>query len=296
MKVKSLGYIGIETTDPSSWRTFATEILGLMDNTKEGDANLYFGMDEKEYRIIIIPGEKDRFRFSGWEMKNKNDFDETLDRLKVSGHPVERNDQGLASKRLVTEIAKTSDPDGNEMELYYGRVQSYKKFNSPIGVSKFVTGNMGMGHVVLPTPSLAKCLTFYSEILGFEESDYMDIILDPTEPAKGLHFLHSDNPRHHSLALFETEHAAGLIHMMIEVENIDEVGCAIDRCIENDVHITASLGRHTNDQMVSFYMRCPSGFEVEYGCSGLQVDWKNHIPTTSLSQDFWGHKFDFPKQ
>ena len=27
----------------------------------------------------------------------------------------------------------------------------------------------------------------------------------------------------------------------------------------------STLGRHSNDQMVSFYMSTPSGFEVEYG-------------------------------
>ena len=33
-----------------------------------------------------------------------------------------------------------------------------------------------------------------------------------------------------------------------------------------------TLGRHTNDLMTSFYVRTPSGFEIEYGTGGLVVD------------------------
>ena len=36
--------------------------------------------------------------------------------------------------------------------------------------------------------------------------------------------------------------------------------------------MSATLGRHMNDQMLSFYMRTPGGFDVEFGCEGLEVD------------------------
>ena len=36
--------------------------------------------------------------------------------------------------------------------------------------------------------------------------------------------------------------------------------------------MSATLGRHVNDKMLSFYMKTPGGFDVEFGCEGLQVD------------------------
>jgi 3,4-dihydroxy-9,10-secoandrosta-1,3,5(10)-triene-9,17-dione 4,5-dioxygenase len=33
-----------------------------------------------------------------------------------------------------------------------------------------------------------------------------------------------------------------------------------------------TLGTHTDDRMTSFYLRTPSGFEIEYGCGGRFVD------------------------
>ena len=35
--------------------------------------------------------------------------------------------------------------------------------------------------------------------------------------------------------------------------------------------MSASLGRHVNDKMLSFYMKTPGGFDCEYGCEGMQV-------------------------
>lgn len=295
MKVSSLGYIGIESKDIESWRDFATNILGMMVNTKADDGNLYLQMDERPFRIVVIPGDTDRFLFSGWEYHDKGSYDNVLMKLQEAGHTVERCENTQAANRCVKELACTQDPDGNRLELYYGRIYDYDLLNSPQGVSGFVTGNMGMGHVVLPTPSLSKCHQFYTDILGFEETDYMEVELAPSTPLKGIHFLHCDNPRHHSLALFEGEHPAGLIHMMLEVNNIDDVGYALDRCTENNIHITASLGKHTNDRMISFYMRSPTGFEIEYGYDGWQVEWDTFVPTFSRKQSFWGHKFNFPE-
>ena len=47
-------------------------------------------------------------------------------------------------------------------------------------------------------------------------------------PARVI-FMHADNPRQHSLALFNHPHPAGVIHLMVEVSTLDEVGSALDR-------------------------------------------------------------------
>src|SRR5205807_222696 len=50
-----------------------------------------------------------------------------------------------------------------------------------------------------------------------------------------------------------------------------------------------ALGRHPNDRMVSFYVRSPSGFEIEYGWGALEVgeDW---TVTQYDAVSVWGHK------
>ncbi len=51
--------------------------------------------------------------------------------------------------------------------------------------------------------------------------------------------------------------------------SLDDVGRAMDRCARNKAPLVSTLGRHANDEMVSFYVRTPSGFDIEYGTGGL---------------------------
>ncbi|MEY2973194.1 MAG: hypothetical protein RI886_971, partial [Pseudomonadota bacterium] len=87
---------------------------------------------------------------------------------------------------------------------------------------------------------------------------------------------------------------SGLIHTMVEVQKVDEVGYALDRALKKDIHISSTMGRHVNDGMLSFYMQTPSGFDLEYGCEGIQPDWDNFEITHSAVPSHWGHKFTPP--
>jgi 3,4-dihydroxy-9,10-secoandrosta-1,3,5(10)-triene-9,17-dione 4,5-dioxygenase len=80
---------------------------------------------------------------------------------------------------------------------------------------------------------------------------------------------------------------------MVEAKKLDDVGLALDRAQKTGAHISSSLGKHTNDHMVSFYVRSPTGFDVEFGYGGLQPDWATFAPTVTQEADFWGHKWDF---
>ncbi|MCP4904497.1 MAG: hypothetical protein GY910_05915 [bacterium] len=64
---------------------------------------------------------------------------------------------------------------------------------------------------------------------------------------------------------------------------------ALDRATRDDIPITSTLGRHKNDQMLSFYMQSPGGFDVEIGTGGLRVgtDWVAH---EFCEGDVWGHQ------
>ena len=107
--------------------------------------------------------------------------------------------------------------------------------------------------------------------------------------------MHVDNPRHHSLALYQAEMPSGCVHLMVEVKTIDEVGYCLDRVLARDIPVTSTLGRHTNDRMLSFYMATPGGFAMEFGCEGLKMDWDNYTPTRSALPSIWGHKFQMPE-
>ena len=101
------------------------------------------------------------------------------------------------------------------------------------------------------------------------------------------------NPRHHSLAftIMPGADAAKCVHIMFEVDKLDDVGRALERVRKHKVPLSATLGRHMNDQMVSFYVKSPGGFDVEYGCEGLQVDDARWVARESTAVSYWGHNF-----
>lgn len=294
MAVKSLAYAVIDSTDLEAWRQFAEDVVGARATAGEGELRLRF--DDRPFRLLIRQAQEEKFHAAGWVYGGKADFDAGVARLRAAGVAPEPAAAEEAARRRLREFVRLSDPSGNRLELGWGNIVDGAPFVSPAGVSGFVMGEMGMGHVVLPAMKLAETRAFYVDLLGFGDSDEMRAYMQgggPDDPGIGFHFLHCDNSRHHSVAIGEYPAPSGLIHMMFEVPTLDDVGKALDRAIAARVHISASLGKHMNDKMLSFYMRTPSGFDIEYGTGGIRPDWKTFTPTISLKEDEWGHHWNF---
>lgn len=294
MAVKSLAYAVIDSADLDAWRRYGEEVVGARATEGEGELRLRF--DDRPFRLLIRKGAEDKFHAAGWVYGSKGDYDAGLARLREAGVPLEPASADEAKDRHVREFVRCVDPSGNRLELGWGNVVDGRPFTSPAGVPHFVMGEMGLGHVVLPAMKLAETRAFYVDLLGFGDSDEMRAYMQgggPDDPGVGFHFLHCDNPRHHSVALGEFPAPSGCIHMMFEVPSLDDVGQALDRAIAAGTHISSSLGKHMNDKMVSFYMRTPSGFDIEYGAGGIRPDWKAFTPTISLKEDEWGHHWNF---
>ena len=76
---------------------------------------------------------------------------------------------------------------------------------------------------------------------------------------------------------------------MVEMQDLDDVGCAMDRAEDAEYPISQPLGRHRTDHMVSFYLETPSGFGMEIGCGGVQCgdDWP--LVRDKSRRRPWGH-------
>lgn len=297
MSVHGLGYVRVSATDLDAWRRFAVDAVGMMP-VASPDGTLWLRADDRPFRFCIEHGDQNRFLAAGWEMPTAEAYASCVDRLRRAGFVVRDGSAEEARDRCVSALAMASDPAGNAFELYWGRVRSYEPFVSPKGVSGFVTGELGLGHVVLPVSDLEVTADFYKGMLGFGDTDEMRIALspEPNGPELRLRFLHAACRRHHSVALIPMPAPSGLIHTMLEMRSIDDVGRAYDRCVAAGYHISSSMGRHSNDEMLGFYVATPGGFDLEIGCMGITPDWTTWIPTRSLIPSIWGHKWSPPPQ
>jgi 3,4-dihydroxy-9,10-secoandrosta-1,3,5(10)-triene-9,17-dione 4,5-dioxygenase len=297
MPVQGLGYVRIASTDLAAWRKFAVDTVGMMPATAP-DGSLWLRVDDRPFRFVIEHGSANRFVAAGWEMPSEQAFAQCVDGLRRAGVEVRDGSAAEAQARCVNAVAMASDPSGNAFELYWGRVRAYDNFVSPAGVSGFVVGDLGLGHVVLPAVELTETTSFYQALLGFGDTDEMRLTMspDPSVPPLQLRFMHATCRRHHSLALIPMPAPSGLIHTMLEMREVDDVGRALDRCVAAGYHISSSLGRHSNDGMLGFYVATPGGFDLEIGCMGITPDWSTWIPTRSLIPSIWGHQWSPPPQ
>ena len=202
-----------------------------------------------------------------------------------AGIDVKTEDVELANRRGVLDIISLTDPFGLPIEIYYGATEAFNKpFASPAGVSGFLTNEQGLGHIVRNVPDVQKVMPFYTDLLGFKLSDIIEF-----SPAPGIvipiYFLHC-NGRHHTLALASMPMPKMIQHFMFEVKSLDDVGHAYDRLSDD---VTLTLGKHSNDHMISFYAKTPSGIEVEYGWDGRPVD-EDWTVVRHETISAWGHK------
>lgn len=282
-----LGYFGIGARDLGAWEEFGTAVLGLHSTGRDAEGALVFRMDAHQRRIVVHPSSDEDLLYAGWEVRNAEELAAFAKRLDSAGVAVEYPGAGPAAARGVRELIRFKDPDGLTTELYYGAVTAQDRpMRSPRAVSGFVTGAQGLGHLVVRAANVRATTRFYCDVLAFGLSDFIQMQVAP-DVVLEVPFLHC-NPRHHSLALLGAPLPKRLQHFMVEVRTLDDVGFAWDLAKRRGIEITLDLGRHSNDHMVSFYMRTPSGCDVEYGFGARVIDneWAVEQHTVISS---WGH-------
>lgn len=264
-----------------------TEKLGTMESAgNENSAR--FRTDSRSWRLSVEKGPSDDISFAGFEVDSEEALFAIGKRLESHGVKVTAESSEVAADRGVLGLISCTDPMDTRVEIYFGATELFEKpFVSPTGVGSFLTGDQGLGHYVMAVPDIDAAMEFYVHGLGLHLSDIIDWTLRDDLTAK-LHFLHC-NGRHHSLAIVGLPETKKIHHFMLETERMDDVGFAYDK-FDADQSVVMTLGRHTNDHMISFYGATPSGFAVEYGWGARQVE-----PGWSVVRydriSMWGHKF-----
>ncbi|MBW0016681.1 MAG: biphenyl-2,3-diol 1,2-dioxygenase [Mycobacterium sp.] len=289
--LKSLGYITVSTSDIERWRHFAFDVLGFAEGKGPDPAALYLRMDERAARIIIVPGEADRVINIGWEVRDRTALQRVKATLDGAGMPFKQLPLEEAEARRVEEAITFEDPAGTTLEVFHGAVLDHSPVVTPFG-ARFVTGDQGLGHVVMPGTDPNGLFDFYTEILGFRSRGSFRVPAPPEFGPIRVRFL-GINERHHSLAICPAMHQRdpGVVHLMVEVDTLDTVGQALDRINAEGIQLSSTLGRHTNDKMVSFYVRTPGDWDIEFGTDGMRVDETYYTAEEITADSYWGHQW-----
>lgn len=282
--ITQLGYVAFGVSDLARWELMASQVVGLAVSAKGDDGTLYLRMDEYHHRILVHPTGEDDITYIGWLVPGPEALDAMRLRLVDAGVDVTRGTPEEVAVRKVRDFFSFRDPAGYRMEIFYGPLdRTHEPFRPARPMEGFKAGHLGLGHVVLKVEDRDLVERFYVDVLGLTLSDY----------GSGKLAFFRCNPRHHSIAIMPVAMANGtsrIVHIMLEALSLDDLGTSMDLCEQHGVKMLETLGKHPNDLTTSFYLETPSGFGIEFGWGGREVNEDPWEVRSYDKRDLWGHK------
>lgn len=288
-----MGYAVIESNKCNEWKDLLGKGLGMEASITSG-GTVSARIDDHQQRFLIQPGPAEDLQALGLELTDDEALETVLHRLQRRGVDVKKGSAELAKVRGVDGFWHFKGPKGLQIELFSGP----KLFASQptMATSAFVTGDAGFGHVGFSTLRPDAMKDFWGSVFDSRPTDDLDVVISGVP-------LHVEffrfNERHHSYALVYTPGIkldpirTRIQHFEVQVATLDDMTSAYERCRDLGFPISIDVGQHANDRALSFYVRTPSGFDIEYGWNPVAVDettWQGqHWDSISI----WGHQ---PKQ
>ena len=284
VRVTELGYMGIGVKDLAAWKHFAASIVGLEVNDGAQADRVHLRMDYWHHRLVLHDDKIDDLMYLGFRVAGGEEFGEMQRQLSEAGVKFRVATEEEAEERHVLELLKLNDPDGTPIEIFHGpEVQASKPFHPGRAMhGRFKTGSGGLGHCIIRQKDVQAAYKFYS-MLGMRGGVEYKIrfgknVFTPV-------FMHC-NERDHTVAFGLGAGDRRINHLMIEVDNLDDVGLTLDLVRKSKIPVHIVPGKHSNDHMYSFYFRNPSGWMIEYGWGARPATYQSEY----YVEDVYGHQ------
>src|SRR5258708_9213355 len=240
-------------------------------------------MDYMHHRLVLLADGSDDLAYLGFRVAGADEFAKMQRQLSEAGIKFRVGSEEEADERRVLEVLKLSDPDGNPVEIFHGPLMQFSKPFHPGRAmhGRFKTGSGGLGNCIVRERDVDAAQRFYAQ-LGMRGG--VEYKFRGGKRTFGLVFMHC-NDRDHTVAFGIPGGDRRLNHIMIEVDNLDDVGMTYDLVRKNNVPVTITPGKHSNDHMYSFYFRNPSGWMFEYGWGARPATYQSEY----FGEDVYGH-------
>jgi 2,3-dihydroxyethylbenzene 1,2-dioxygenase len=242
-------------------------------------------MDYWHHRIVLHAHDSDDLMYLGFRVAGPQEFREMQQQLSSAKIEFRVGSDDETVERHVIELLKLNDPDGNPIEIFHSpEVQYSKPFHPGRPMhGRFKTGAGGLGHCIIREKDVPAATRFYTA-LGMRGG--IEYKLRMGKHVATPVFMHC-NERDHSVAFGIGGQNKRINHLMIEVDNLDDVGLTYDLVRKNNLPIMITPGKHSNDHMFSFYVGNPSGWMWEYGWGARPATHQSEY----YLEDMYGHEF-----
>lgn len=272
--VEGLGYVALTVPDLEEALAFYRRIAHL--KVSDRGANMAFLTGGANHHWLRLEEASDPgLARIGFQMTNRAALDEVVDRLDARGVAWTEADD-LTGERVVDAI-RFRDPDGFEIELFTNMV------SLPVAVEPFVKMDRVL-HAVWLVENPPESNKFYSDVLGFRDSDWIERI--------GV-FMRAANRYHHTIGILRSGDKAGhLDHFCILVDDIDDVMRARNVALQNGLKLRQDLVRHAASGSISTYILDPvNDISVEFCVWHGQINDEGHrariLPASPVTLDIW---------
>jgi catechol-2,3-dioxygenase len=243
VKVIKVGFLGLNVVNADAMGNHYENVLGLPRSADSGKGEAYFVCGSDHHAVSFHTSDTPGFRHVGLQVEGEGPLDDVLSSLKAAGVAADLHTDPLAGVKSAVKIA---DPDGYAIYLY----RSMSTSKAPRGNSGIVPNKLG--HVALRVGDARVSTQFYTDVLGFRWSDWLEDVFV---------FLRC-NADHHSMN-FLTSSRRGMFHVAFEVHDLSDLGRACDLLSANGVPLIWGPGRHGMGHNLFAYHYDPDGHVVE---------------------------------
>ena len=277
VNVKRISHIALKAKDVERQANYYTQIIGLGETERDAAGRVYLRCNANHSAVVLIPstGETGLDHYA----------------LDVGGlHELEAAASALASAGIAYDFVEAGelgqatslrlhDPDGFVVEL--------------IGEMTQVTPNYGpravqprkLGHISLRVQDCKRSANFYSEVLGFRVSDWVE----------DRFVWMRCNPDHHGIA-FSQGDVARLHHFAFEVQDSSYLVRQADHLAQYGYSLIYGPGRHGPGHNQFIYWRDPERNMIEFTCDVQQIwDDETFVLKVWSFQEQWSNVWGSPK-
>jgi 2,3-dihydroxybiphenyl 1,2-dioxygenase len=286
--IQEIMQVGVGVPDREKFESFARDLLGFSASRSPDGSVTYVRPDQYPHRIAAYTAPAPVLQYIDFDVGGREQLAEWETKLTAKAIDWRRSRPKECAERHVTDFIEFNDPDGHTLALSYG----FEIEKDPVRNMRDLRV-LGLGHVLLTVADTQRSHDFYTGVLGFRLSDWVNV-----DDNIRLCFLRC-NARHHSMAFapYMPCKSPRLQHIMFEVESLDDVMRSYHFLRIHKAPIGMGPGRHINCQTVHVYVQTPGGFAVEFGWGHRRLD-DAHQPIVypvGSPIDVWGGDIQSPE-
>ncbi len=248
--VRRLGHATLTTPDIERQIAYYTEVVGLVPIARGADRAVLATRQGLE-AIALEPGAPNALSRLALQVAPGSDLDALARALSEEGIATERRSDISPG---ITDALVFTDPKGTAIEIF-SEYAFAADDGRPAGIAP-----IKLGHVAYRVRDVRKVVGFYTDVLGFRVSDWLD---------DTFAFLRC-GPDHHTVN-FVFDEVPQLHHIAFEVKDWAEILRACEWLARNGIQLVWGPGRHIIGHNIAIYHRNADKVRVEFFCEMDQM-------------------------